>query len=152
MLRNRRAVESKEQKLFNLIVSNYLNSEKDEIQPFSVSEDLLKYATSLNLNVFDGTNFVTYEPERIFTEVDLNKLKDIKVQVNQIKDEIDRRKEEVGFKSDSEITSSHKTYMDRLHRYNEAKDVAQALVGKLAQLTGTTTRDLYPNFGLSFDD
>lgn len=153
MLRNRKAaVESKEQKLFNLIVSNYLNSETDEIQPFPISEELLQHANTLNLNLFIGTNFVTYKPERVFTELDLRKLKEIKAQSLQIRNEISRRKEEFGFIKDSEITSSHKTYMDRLHRYNEAKDMAQALLGKLAQLTGTTTRNLYPNFGLSVDD
>lgn len=152
MLRNRRAVESKEQKFFNLIVSNYLNSPKDEIKPFSISDEYLQYTNLMNLNLFKGTNFVTFEPERVFSESDLKKLKEIKAQAFQIESEIKSRKEEVGFIKDTEITLAHKTYMDRLHRYNEAKDMAQALMGKLAQLTGTTTRNLYPNFGLSFDD
>lgn len=152
MLRNRRAVESKEQKFFNLIVSTYLNSPTDEIIPFPISEEYLKYTNLMNLNLFKGTNFVTFKPERVFSESDLKKLKEIKVQTFQIESEIKSRKEEIGFIKDTEITLAHKTYMDRLHRYNEAKDMAQALMGKLAQLSGTTTRNLYPNFGLSFDD
>lgn len=152
MLKNRRTLESKEQKFFNLIVSNYLNSQTDEIKPFPISEEFLKYTNLMNLNLFKGTNFVTFKPERVFSESDLKKLKDIKTHLLQIENELKIRKEDVHFIEDSEITLAHKTYMDRLHRYNEAKDMAQALIGKLAQLTGTTTINLYPNFGLSFDD
>lgn len=156
MLRNRRgplsAVESKDQKLFNLIVSNYLSSESECIEPFTVPEDLLQYANGLNANVLVGSNCITFTPAQVFSEADLKKLTDLKSQLSQLKTEIHQHKQELGIFNDSEVTAAHKTYMDRLHRYNEAKDVAQALLGKLAQLTGTTTRDLYPNFNLSFDD
>ena len=155
MLKNKRravVVESKEQKFFNLIVLNYLNSQTDEIKPFQISDEFLKYTNLINLNLFNGTNFVTFKPEMVFSESDLKKLKDIKTQSLQIENELKIRKEEVNFINDTEITLAHKTYMDRLHRYNEAKDMAQALMGNLAQLTGTTTRNLYPNFDLSFDD
>jgi hypothetical protein len=152
MHRNRRAAESKEQKIFNLIVSIYLNSQAEEIKPFPISDEFLQLVNLMNLNLFKGTNFVTFKAERVFSESDLKKLKDIKVQALQIENELKLRKEEVNFIKDAEITSAHKTYMDRLHRYNEAKDMAQALMGKLAQLAGTTTRNLYPNFDLCFDD
>ena len=107
---------------------------------------------SLSLDVFKGTNFATFEPQKVFPEAELKKLREIKAQVSQIERELKLRKDQIGFIYDTEITSAYKTYMDRLHRYNEAKDLAQALIGKLAQLTGTTTRSLYSKFGLSFDD
>ncbi len=157
MLRNRKvfAAESKDQKLFNLIVSNYLLNQEPStkrIEPFPVPQDLLQHANDLNANILIGTNFITYSPSEVFSESDLKKLNDLRSQVSLLKELIQQSKHEIGLQNDTEITAAHKTYMDRLHRYNEAKDVAQALLGKLAQLTGTTTRDLYPNFNLSYDD
>lgn len=45
-----------------------------------------------------------------------------------------------------------KRLIDQLHTYNECKDVAQALIGKLALIEGRTTKDLYPRFDLNLDD
>jgi hypothetical protein len=39
-----------------------------------------------------------------------------------------------------------------MHRYNETKDVAQALLGQLARLRNAIVRDLYEDFGLSLTD
>jgi len=35
-----------------------------------------------------------------------------------------------------------------LHEYNEIKDVAQALLGRLAEIEGVCNRELYERFGL----
>ena len=39
-----------------------------------------------------------------------------------------------------------------LHRYNEMKDVTQSLMGKLAEMEGGITRELYPALGLQLTD
>nr|XP_042130841.1 DNA repair protein SWI5 homolog [Peromyscus maniculatus bairdii] len=39
-----------------------------------------------------------------------------------------------------------------LHEYNDVKDVAQMLLGKLALTRGVTTKELYPDFGLDLSD
>lgn len=39
-----------------------------------------------------------------------------------------------------------------LHRYNEMKDIAQMLFGKLAEIRGVRTRDIYADFDLELDD
>ena len=39
-------------------------------------------------------------------------------------------------------------YIDLLHRYNDLKDAGQAMLGKLAELEGTTTRVMYAKYGL----
>ncbi|KAL9988710.1 hypothetical protein ACROYT_G003186 [Oculina patagonica] len=43
-------------------------------------------------------------------------------------------------------------HIQKLHEYNEIKDVGQLLIGKLAEIDGTTTRAMYQEFGLDLDD
>ncbi|KAK5620586.1 swi5-like zinc finger protein [Crenichthys baileyi] len=43
-------------------------------------------------------------------------------------------------------------HIDKLHEYNDIKDIGQSLLGRIAALKGTTTRDLYTHFGLDLDD
>jgi len=43
-------------------------------------------------------------------------------------------------------------YIDLLHRYNDLKDAGQAMLGRLAELEGTTTRAMYAKFDLDMDD
>lgn len=43
-------------------------------------------------------------------------------------------------------------HIDMLHEYNDIKDTGQSLLGRIAALRGTTTRDLYSHFGLELDD
>lgn len=44
------------------------------------------------------------------------------------------------------------SHIDALHEYNEVKDVGQLLLGKIAELEGTTTTSLYERFGLDLDN
>ncbi|XP_062063442.1 DNA repair protein SWI5 homolog [Lepus europaeus] len=43
-------------------------------------------------------------------------------------------------------------HITQLHEYNDIKDVAQMLLGKLAVIRGVTTKELYPEFGLDMND
>lgn len=142
--------DSKDRKLFNLLVSHYLNCQS--IEPFSISEDLLPSVPAVNASLLVGTNYITYDPKLVFSASELIKLNALKDQMNRIESETASKKKILGIELDSEIISAHKTYMNRLHRYNEAKDITQALIGKLAQITGKTTKDLYPDFNLSLED
>ena len=141
-------------KLFNLIISHYLNDSNSStcIEPLQIPLELLKYAHEFNLNVFKGTGYISYHPETLFKAEDLKKLDELKWKFAGIKKEIEFKRAELEFKTDQEISTAYKGYMETLHRYNEAKDKAQALIGRLAQLSGITTKDLYPKFDLSFDD
>ena len=39
-----------------------------------------------------------------------------------------------------------------LHEYNEIRDTGQLLLGKLAESSGLTTKDMYSRFSLNVDD
>lgn len=43
-------------------------------------------------------------------------------------------------------------HMERVHDYHELKDVAQALMGRLATIEGVLTRDLYKRYDLDLED
>ncbi|XP_076614791.1 DNA repair protein SWI5 homolog [Chaetodon auriga] len=71
--------------------------------------------------------------------------------------ELERRREQL----DTEIAQLEaegyrveelERHIDMLHEYNDIKDIGQSLLGRIAALRGTTTRDLYSHFGLELDD
>ncbi|XP_072310013.1 DNA repair protein SWI5 homolog [Eucyclogobius newberryi] len=71
--------------------------------------------------------------------------------------ELQRRREQL----DSEIAlleaegfdvEELERHIDKLHEYNDIKDIGQSLLGRIAALRGTTTRDLYSHFGLDLED
>ncbi|KAG0277393.1 swi5-like zinc finger protein [Linnemannia exigua] len=54
-----------------------------------------------------------------------------------------------GVGTPSEMISKH---IEQLHEYNEIKDAGQVILGKCAELEGTTIKKQYENFGLDMDD
>lgn len=44
------------------------------------------------------------------------------------------------------------THIDKLHQYNELKDCAQMVLGRIAVLEGVRTKDLYPRYNLDLED
>jgi hypothetical protein len=46
----------------------------------------------------------------------------------------------------------HWRWIEKLHRYNEIKDAAQLIIGKLAVIHGVCTRDLYNKYDLELQD
>jgi len=55
-------------------------------------------------------------------------------------------------RDEQEYDREIKEHMERVHEYNEVKDVAQALMGRLATIEGVLTRDLYKRYELGLDD
>jgi hypothetical protein len=45
-----------------------------------------------------------------------------------------------------------KQHIDRLHTYNELRDIAQQLIGRNAVLEAQTVKAIYPKYGLEVDD
>ncbi|KAF9105137.1 swi5-like zinc finger protein [Mortierella sp. GBA35] len=54
-----------------------------------------------------------------------------------------------GVGTPSEMINRH---IQQLHEYNETKDVGQVILGKCAELEGTTIKKQYEKFGLEMDD
>jgi uncharacterized protein YejL (UPF0352 family) len=53
--------------------------------------------------------------------------------------------------SDSDVEQTLSRHITLLHEYNEVKDVGQMLLGKYAEMQGTTTSKMYEQFGLELD-
>ena len=70
----------------------------------------------------------------------------------KLKEELQSVEEEVAVLSREYSEDELPLYIKRLHEYNEMKDVGQLLLGKLAEVQGTTTASLYERFGLDLDD
>lgn len=70
--------------------------------------------------------------------------KDLKmVEIELCKKKASDLAQEIGIKSvDTEI----KSFIKRLNQYNELKDVAQALLGRIADLRGTTIKEVHREF------
>ncbi|KAI9449730.1 DNA repair protein, partial [Lactarius psammicola] len=68
----------------------------------------------------------------------------------ELESEIAELQKELGPGEDAQqIVSRH---IKLLHRYNEAKDAAQIIIGKLAAHKQTTIRQIHEDYGLTDDD
>ena len=72
--------------------------------------------------------------------------------VARLKDQLERVESEIAELSQDYHEEELQQYIDHLHEYNEIKDVGQMLLGKLAEVQGTTTAQLYQQFDLNLDD
>ncbi|KAG0241825.1 Swi5-domain-containing protein [Mortierella sp. GBAus27b] len=70
-----------------------------------------------------------------------------------IKD-LQRQEQEIikGIRGEGTPSSIIDKHIRELHRYNEIKDAGQIILGKLAELEGTTIKKQYEIFGLDQDD
>ncbi|KAF5351367.1 hypothetical protein D9758_008050 [Tetrapyrgos nigripes] len=66
--------------------------------------------------------------------------------VAALQEEVESLQRELGEKEDAEkIVQRH---IKLLHQYNEAKDAAQVLIGRLAALKGSTVRQIHKDLEL----
>lgn len=42
--------------------------------------------------------------------------------------------------------------LNKVHKYNDMKDIGQMLLGQLASVEGETTKEMYKRFGMNLDD
>ncbi|KAH9173507.1 DNA repair protein [Lactarius sanguifluus] len=77
-------------------------------------------------------------------------VKEREVRILELESEITELQKELGPGEDAQqIVSRH---IKLLHRYNEAKDAAQIIIGKLAAHKQTTIRQIHEDYGLTGDD
>ncbi|EPS97821.1 hypothetical protein FOMPIDRAFT_1031794 [Fomitopsis schrenkii] len=70
--------------------------------------------------------------------------------IAELQAEVDELQKQLGEEADAEkIVSRH---IKLLHCYNEAKDAAQILMGRLAAHRQTTIRQIHKDYGLTKDD
>ena len=146
----RRTLESPEQRLFTALASAFLQSPTTDDNNSGLlvasckSAELLQVARTLKFPVREGR--IVFHPPSAFTPTAFTQLQELKRQLEHLLVAIE---EVSGGRGEAVIEAEHRQYMESLHVYNEVKDVGQALLGKLALFTGQTTRQLYPEFGLS---
>uniref|UniRef100_A0A3Q3XLR7 DNA repair protein SWI5 homolog n=1 Tax=Mola mola TaxID=94237 RepID=A0A3Q3XLR7_MOLML len=71
--------------------------------------------------------------------------------------ELERRREQLDaemaqLEAEGYRESELEHHINKLHEYNDIKDIGLSLLGRIAALRGTTTRHLYSHFGLELDD
>lgn len=158
----RKTLESPTQRLFSLLALAFVTEPQvdDEDDPAFLaaqckSADLLAVAKQLGFPV--RADKILFHPGTAFSEDNLARLRDLKRGLQELHAAITAVTNNTGQHQQQQhgtewIEAEHRKYMQSLHEYNEVKDVGQALLGKLAQLTGQTTRKLYPDFGLSLEE
>jgi hypothetical protein len=50
------------------------------------------------------------------------------------------------------LVGVHCAWISALHDYNEVKDAVQSMLGKLALLRGTSTKQLYKDYAIDIQD
>ncbi|EGO19094.1 hypothetical protein SERLADRAFT_443629 [Serpula lacrymans var. lacrymans S7.9] len=76
--------------------------------------------------------------------------KNQEIYVSKLQAQVDELQQVLGENEDAEkIVSKH---IKLLHRYNEAKDATQILIGRLAALKRTTVRQIHLDYELLDDD
>ncbi|KAJ3130304.1 swi5-like zinc finger protein [Nowakowskiella sp. JEL0407] len=97
-------------------------------------------------------------PEKIQTqpskdeksEKEEKELKELKAKLLDLKTQLGEIQKEIG--SEVNIENLHALHIKRMHDYNEIKDAGQLVLGKLAELSGKTTKEMYEQFELDLDD
>ena len=116
--------------------------QKQDLNPVDTqnSPDREKCMTSLKEERSDSQPDTQSEHSRIKTEISSLKEESIR-----LKDKLESLSCEC---SDLEMGD----LLDKLHQYNDVKDVTQILLGKLADFDGVPISSLYSRFGLSTKD
>jgi len=79
--------------------------------------------------------------------------KSIDQDIQRLEKEIEEQEEEIStLESEGYCSDDLELYIEKLHQYNEIKDTAQLVIGRVAIQRQTTTRALYPEFALHLED
>lgn len=77
---------------------------------------------------------------------------DVARDVLKLKSKLETVQREIKDLSEDYHEDELQVHIDKLHEYNEVKDAGQILLGKIAEVQGTTTAAVYERFGLDLAD
>ena len=77
---------------------------------------------------------------------------DLALEIQRLQEKLKQVEEETCGLAENYSEEELQAHIHKLHEYNEVKDIGQLLLGKLAEVEGTTTATLYEQFGLDLDD
>lgn len=86
------------------------------------------------------------------TSPDTINLEAVARDVLKLKNQLEAAQREIRDLSEDYHEDELQAHIDKLHEYNEVKDMGQILLGKIAEVEGTTTAAVYERFGLDFAD
>lgn len=72
-------------------------------------------------------------------------------EVHSLRERLKEVEEEIASFPEAYREDELQLHIEKLHEYNEMKDTGQVLIGKIAEVNGTTTAALYEEFGLQLD-
>ena len=88
-----------------------------------------------------------------FTPVKKTRSEPTEADIETLKAEIEQQKAEIeSFKNEGIEVEELQLYIEKLHDYNDVKDAGQLIIGRLAVQLQTTTKEVYPQFGLNLND
>jgi hypothetical protein len=73
-------------------------------------------------------------------------IRDIENQINEMNKEIE------SFEGEGVVLDELDSIIDKLHIYNEIKDIAQIVMGKIAELKGVTIKKVHQDYDADFND
>ncbi|RUS89451.1 hypothetical protein EGW08_002748 [Elysia chlorotica] len=77
----------------------------------------------------------------------------LKERLTSTQNRIQEVEKEIGeLKACGYLETELQTHIDKLHEYNEIKDVGQMVLGRIAVIEGVQTKDLYKRYGLDIKD
>ena len=76
----------------------------------------------------------------------------LRADIASLRERVEAAQRELDELSKEYSEDEYQQYIDDLHEYNEVKDTAQILLGKLAEVRCTTVSELYKQFDLNLDD
>lgn len=79
-------------------------------------------------------------------------VEELTVEVVKLQQMLEEVKREIESLAENYSEGELQEHIEKLHEYNEVKDMGQLLLGKLAEVEGTTTTALYDQFGLELND
>lgn len=83
---------------------------------------------------------------------DVASTEELTCNVQKLRDKLASVEREMAGLADSYSEDELQLHIDKLHEYNEVKDMGQLLLGKMAEVEGTTTTALYEQFSLQLND